>query len=112
MSFNRDCSSALHLLEHIQQTINNTDDAQLQMQTAEDINMLISVFSNPILRSIVTVEVGINNLCKQIQIIKFFLAAWIKFVNLFSHFLNIGLSGRIKSTITTTSFNIASGFIC
>lgn len=60
MSFNRDCSSALHLLEHIQQTINNTDDAQLQMQTAEDINMLISVFSNPILRSIVTVEVSLK----------------------------------------------------
>lgn len=59
MPFSRDCSSALHLLEHIQQTINNTADAQLQAQTADDINMLISVFSNPILRSIVTVEVYI-----------------------------------------------------
>jgi len=57
MPLNRDCSSALQLLEHIQQTINNTDDKKLQAQTAEDINMLISVFSNPILRSIVTVEV-------------------------------------------------------
>ncbi|KAK6624470.1 hypothetical protein RUM43_004177 [Polyplax serrata] len=67
MSFNRDCSSALHLLEHIQQTINNTDDAQLQMQTAEDINMLISVFSNPILRSIVTVEDSLAELNQQLQ---------------------------------------------
>ena len=59
MSFSKDCSSALHMLENIQQTINNTDDVQLQMQTAEDINMLISVFSNPILKSIVSIEVSL-----------------------------------------------------
>ncbi|KAL0279191.1 UNVERIFIED_CONTAM: hypothetical protein PYX00_000799 [Menopon gallinae] len=67
MPFSRDCSSALHLLEHIQQTINNTADAQLQAQTADDINMLISVFSNPILRSIVTVEDSLSELNQQLQ---------------------------------------------
>lgn len=58
MSLNAECSSALQLLEHIQASIQKTDDSKLQSQTAEDLNMLISVFSNPILRSIVCVQVG------------------------------------------------------
>lgn len=59
MSLHADCSSALHLLEHIQLAIHKTEDSKLQSQTSDDLNMLISVFSNPILRSIVCVEVRI-----------------------------------------------------
>lgn len=60
MSLHADCSSALQLLEHIQLAIHKTEDAKLQSQTSDDLNMLISVFSNPILRSIVCVEVRIR----------------------------------------------------
>lgn len=52
-----DISSALQLLEHIQLTINQSGDAKLQAQTADDLNFLISSLENPILRSIVSVQV-------------------------------------------------------
>jgi len=71
MSLHSDCSNALQLLEHIQQTIQETDDVKLKSQTNEDLSMLISVFSNPILRSLVCVEVNscshlsTYNICKR-----------------------------------------------
>lgn len=54
-----DISSALQLLEHIQLTINQSDDVKLQAQTADDLNFLISALENPILRSIATIQVGL-----------------------------------------------------
>jgi multiple PDZ domain protein len=57
MPLNADISTALQLLEHIQHTIDVSDDAKLQAQTSEDLNLLISVLENPILRGIVSVQV-------------------------------------------------------
>ena len=59
MPLNADISTALQLLEHIQHTIDASDDAKLQAQTSDDLNLLISVLENPILRGIVTVQVTI-----------------------------------------------------
>jgi hypothetical protein len=59
MPLNADISTALQLLEHIQHTIDVSDDAKLQAQTADDLNLLISVLENPILRGIVSVQVSI-----------------------------------------------------
>lgn len=52
-----DISTALQLLEHIQLTINQSDDPKLQAQTGDDLNLLISSLENPIFRSIVTIQV-------------------------------------------------------
>lgn len=58
MPLNADISTALQLLEHIQHTIDVSDDAKLQAQTNDDLNLLISVLENPILRGIVSVQVS------------------------------------------------------
>jgi multiple PDZ domain protein len=57
MPLNEDISTALQLLEHIQHTIDVSDDAKLQAQTSNDLNLLISVLENPILRGIISVQV-------------------------------------------------------
>ncbi|XP_068084013.1 patj homolog isoform X2 [Anabrus simplex] len=67
MPLNADISTALQLLEHIQHTIDASDDAKLQAQTSEDLNLLISVLENPILRSIVTIQDSLGELNQQLQ---------------------------------------------
>lgn len=67
MPLNADISSALQLLEHIQHTINQSDDAKLQAQTCDDINFLISTLENPIFRSIVTIQDSLVELNQQLQ---------------------------------------------
>lgn len=57
MPLNADISTALQLLEHIQHTIDISEDAKPQTQTSDDLNLLISVLENPILRGIVSVQV-------------------------------------------------------
>ncbi|XP_069682015.1 multiple PDZ domain protein-like isoform X7 [Periplaneta americana] len=67
MPLNADISTALQLLEHIQHTINISDDAKLQAQTSDDLNLLISVLENPILRGIVSVQDSLSELNQQLQ---------------------------------------------
>ncbi|GLH01323.1 Uncharacterized protein GBIM_07485 [Gryllus bimaculatus] len=67
MPLNADISTALQLLEHIQHTIDASDDAKLQAQTNDDLNLLISVLENPIFRSIVTVQDSLSELNQQLQ---------------------------------------------
>ncbi|XP_054277487.1 multiple PDZ domain protein-like isoform X4 [Macrosteles quadrilineatus] len=67
MPLSADISSALQLLEHIQLTINQSDDVKLQAQTADDLNFLISSLENPILRSIVTLQDSLSELNGQLQ---------------------------------------------
>ncbi|XP_063241822.1 patj homolog isoform X2 [Bacillus rossius redtenbacheri] len=67
MPLNADISTALQLLEHIQTTIDCSDDAKLQAQTNDDLNFLISVLENPILRGIVTVQDSLSELNQQLQ---------------------------------------------
>jgi multiple PDZ domain protein len=57
MPLNADISTALQLLEHIQHVIDVSDDAKPQAQTSDDLNLLISVLENPILRAIVSIQV-------------------------------------------------------
>ncbi|XP_023705166.1 multiple PDZ domain protein isoform X5 [Cryptotermes secundus] len=67
MPLNADISTALQLLEHIQHTIDVSDDAKLQAQTNDDLNLLISVLENPILRGIVSVQDSLSELNQQLQ---------------------------------------------
>lgn len=66
MHLNADISSALQLLENIKQIVDDSDDAKLQTNTAQDINILISVLENPIFRSIVTVQDSLSELNQQL----------------------------------------------
>ncbi|KAL1129916.1 hypothetical protein AAG570_012860 [Ranatra chinensis] len=65
--FISDVSSALQLLEHIQLTINQSDDAKLQAQTSDDLNLLISLLENPIFRNVVSIQDSLSELNTQIQ---------------------------------------------
>lgn len=66
MHLNADISSALQLLENIKQIVDDSDDPKLQTNTAQDINILISVLENPIFRSIVTVQDSLSELNQQL----------------------------------------------
>lgn len=66
MPLQADISTALQLLEHIQHTIDVSDDAKLQAQTKDDLDLLISVLENPILRSIVTIQDSLGELNQQL----------------------------------------------
>ncbi|XP_056646321.1 patj homolog [Diorhabda sublineata] len=66
MHLNADISSALQLLEDIKQTVDNLGDPKLQLNTSQDLHLLISVLENPVFRSIVTVQDSISELNQQL----------------------------------------------
>ncbi|XP_028146774.1 patj homolog [Diabrotica virgifera virgifera] len=66
MHLNADISSALQLLEDIKQTLDDLGDPKLQINTTQDLSLLISVLENPIFRSIVTVQDSISELNQQL----------------------------------------------
>lgn len=45
------------VLEHIQSTVNQSDDVKLQSKTNDDLNLIISFLENPIFRGIATIQV-------------------------------------------------------
>jgi uncharacterized protein HemX len=51
-----DVSTALQLLEGIQQSLQSCDDPKLEAQANADLNLIISVLENPVFRGIVTVQ--------------------------------------------------------
>lgn len=67
MHLNADISSALQLLEDIKQTVDNIGDPKLQLNTSQDLNLLISVLENPVFRSIVTVQDSVSELNQQLS---------------------------------------------
>ncbi|XP_018578965.1 patj homolog [Anoplophora glabripennis] len=66
MHLNADISSALQLLEDIKQTVDDLTDPKLQVNTYQDLNLLISVLENPVFRSIVTVQDSLSELNQQL----------------------------------------------
>lgn len=66
MHLNADISSALQLLEDIKQTVDDLGDPKLQVNTYQDLNLLISVLENPVFRSIVTVQDSLSELNQQL----------------------------------------------
>lgn len=61
-----DISTALHLLEHVQERVEDCDDPKLQMHTTQDIKSLISLLEDPVFRSIVTIQDSLNELNNQL----------------------------------------------
>lgn len=66
MHLNADISSALQLLEDIKHKVDDLGDAKLQVNTYQDLNLLISVLENPVFRSIVTVQDSLSELNQQL----------------------------------------------
>lgn len=66
MHLNADISSALQLLESIKHTIDDLGDRKLQLDTHQDIHLLISLLENPVFRSIVSVQDSLYELNKQL----------------------------------------------
>ncbi|XP_046389110.1 patj homolog [Ischnura elegans] len=67
MPLSGDISTALQLLEHIQHSIHASEDVKLESQTSSDLNLLISVLENPVLRGIVTIQDSLCELNQQLQ---------------------------------------------
>ncbi|XP_065340777.1 multiple PDZ domain protein-like isoform X6 [Cloeon dipterum] len=67
MPLNADVSTALQLLEGIQQSIQSCDDPKLEAHAAADLNLLISVLENPVFRGICTMQDALGALNNQIQ---------------------------------------------
>lgn len=61
MHLNADISSALQLLEDIKQTVDELSDPKIQVNTYQDLCLLIPVLENPIFQSVVTVQ---DSLCE------------------------------------------------
>ena len=66
MHLNADISSALQLLEDIKQTVDDLSDPKLQVNTYQDLCLLISVLENPVFRSVVTVQDSLSELNQQL----------------------------------------------
>ncbi|OAD58092.1 Patj like protein [Eufriesea mexicana] len=61
-----DISTALHLLEHVQERVEDCNDPKLQMHTTQDIKSLISLLEDPVFRSIVTIQDSLIELNSQL----------------------------------------------
>ncbi|XP_012284619.1 patj homolog isoform X2 [Orussus abietinus] len=66
MSLSADISTALHLLEHIQERMEDCDDPKLQMHTSQDLKALLSLLEDPVFRSIVTIQDSLTELNTQL----------------------------------------------
>nr|XP_012235095.1 PREDICTED: uncharacterized protein LOC105679582 isoform X2 [Linepithema humile] len=56
MPLSADISTALRLLETVQERVETCDDPKLQMHTTQDLKSLISLLEDPVFRSIVTLQ--------------------------------------------------------
>ncbi|XP_014610897.1 PREDICTED: uncharacterized protein LOC106790479 isoform X3 [Polistes canadensis] len=66
MSLSTDISTALHLLEHIQERVEDCDDPKLRMYTTQDLQSMISLLEDPVFRSIVTIQDSLFELNSQL----------------------------------------------
>ncbi|KAH0953999.1 hypothetical protein HN011_006386 [Eciton burchellii] len=66
MPLSADISTALHLLEHVQERVEDSDDPKLQMHTSQDLKSLISLLEDPVFRSIVTIQDSLIELNTQL----------------------------------------------
>lgn len=66
MALNTDMSTALHLLEHVEERLEDCDDPKLQMHTNQDIRSLIALLQDPVFRSIITLQDSLTELNTQL----------------------------------------------
>lgn len=66
MHFATDLSTALQNIEAVKAVIDASDDAKLQLNTADNLKLIIGLLQDPVLRSIVQVQDSLADLNKQI----------------------------------------------
>ncbi|XP_050059637.1 multiple PDZ domain protein-like isoform X3 [Aphis gossypii] len=67
MSLYTDMSSALSILTEIKSLVNESGDDKLKANTNNDLQLLISVFQNPIIKTIASVQDSVSELSCQLQ---------------------------------------------
>jgi len=65
-------SAALSILTEIKTLVNESGDDKLKKNTNNDLQLLISVFQNPIIKTIASVQVKIYSLLSIHQVIHFY----------------------------------------
>lgn len=66
MRLNSDISDALQHIEAVKKVIDDSDDAKLQLNTGESIDLILRILQDPILRSIAQVQDSLSDLNTQI----------------------------------------------
>lgn len=66
MHFATDLSTALQNIEAVKAVIDASDDAKLQLNTVDNLKLIIGLLQDPVLRSIVQVQDSLSDLNKQI----------------------------------------------
>lgn len=62
-----DISTALHLLEHIHDRVNGCDDPKLQLHSSEDLELLVSLLEDPVLRTVAVIQDSLTDLNSQLS---------------------------------------------
>lgn len=66
MHLSEDISKSLQMLEAVQKAINESDDDKLQMNTAEDMKLILDLLQDPVFRNIIQVQDSLAELNVQI----------------------------------------------
>ncbi|KAF7990582.1 hypothetical protein HCN44_000387 [Aphidius gifuensis] len=92
MPLNSDISTALHLLEHIYERVKDSDDSKLQLHTSNDLESLISLLENPVLRNIAVIQDSLDDLNDQLS----------QHPSLLPDDFDINTNGRLELSVPTT----------
>ncbi|XP_012055208.1 PREDICTED: uncharacterized protein LOC105618277 [Atta cephalotes] len=92
MPLSADISTALHLLEHVQERVEDCDDPKLQMHTSQDLKSLISLLEDPVFRSIVTIQDSLIELNTQLT----------HHPSILPGDFDINISGQLELSVPTT----------
>ncbi|XP_063985120.1 patj homolog [Diachasmimorpha longicaudata] len=101
MPLNADISSALHLLEHIYDRIKDSDDPKLQMHTSADLETLISLLEDPVLRNIAVIQDSLGDLNTQLT----------QHPSILPGDFDINLNGQLELSVPTTATQPIEGNI-
>lgn len=92
MPLNSDISTALHLLEHIYEHVKNSDDSKLQLHTNNDLESLIFLLENPVLRNLAVVQDSLDDLNDQLS----------QHPSLLPDDFDININGQLELSVPTT----------
>jgi len=66
MHLNADISNALQQIEAIKKAVDDLDDPKLQLNTTDDLKLILDILQDPVFRSIVQVQDSLSELNNQI----------------------------------------------
>ncbi|XP_076682562.1 uncharacterized protein LOC143376298 isoform X3 [Andrena cerasifolii] len=93
MPLSTDISTALRLLEQVQERVEECDDPKLQLHTTQDIKSLFSLLEDPVFRSIVTIQDSLIELNTQLG----------QHPSILAGDFDINISGQLELSVPTTA---------